>query len=233
MAFDWFKRLLKKQQYNQALDLSKQTFNQTNTQANNQTSEPSSIELDKESIQLGLAAGYTGRSIYYINTTLNRIETLMPSKDWLTIELSEHFRHHEENEQRRLETIITALNSLHSISLEAPEPLKTKLLDKINLTESNLGLSNRMKELIQIIKLYGEINYSDLAQKMNLTESGLRSLLVMTLRRTNEIEKFERDNRKWLRYNQNTALNIQTSTNQSTYQPNNQTNNQAESTNLV
>jgi len=215
MAFDWFKRLFKHsstQTRTQALDLSTQARTQTSTHARTEPYEPTSIELDKESVQLGLAAGFTGRSIYDINTTLNRIETLMPSKDWLTIELSEHFRYHEENEQRRLEIIITALNSLHSISLEAPEPIKTKLLDKINKTEGSLGLSNRMKELVQVVKYYGEVNYSDLAQKMNLTESGLRSLLTMTLRRTSELEKFDRDNRKWLRYKQYDALSTQTRT---------------------
>lgn len=212
MAFDWFKRLLKHQASTQALDSSKQASTQTSTHASAQTYESSSIDLDKESVQLGLAAGYTGRSIHDINSSLNRIETLMPSKDWITIELSEHFHHHEDNEQHRLETILTALNSLHSISLEAPEPVKTKLLDKLHTTESSLGLSNRMKELIQVIKLYGEVNYSDLAQKMNLTESGLRSLLVMTLRRTDEIEKFEKDNRKWLRYKKSSASSVQAST---------------------
>ena len=147
----------------------------------------------------------------------------MPSKDWLTIELSEYFHHHEENEQRRLETIITALNSLHSISLEAPEPIKAKLLDKINKTESSLGLSSRMKELIQVVQYYGEVNYFDLAQKMNLTESGLRSLLTMTIRRTSELEKFDRDNRKWLRYKSDGALSTQARTQAFENQPNNQT----------
>ena len=226
MAFDWFKRLIKHsstQARTQALDLNNQASTQTSTHARTEPYEPSSIELNKESVQLGLAAGFTGRSIYDINTTLNRIETLMPSKDWLTIELSEHFRHHEENEQRRLETIITALNSIHSISLEAPEPLKTKLLDRISKAEGNLGLSNRMRELIQMVKYYKEVNYSDLAQKMNLTESGLRSLLTMTLRRTNEIEKFERDNRKWLKYKQDSALSTQSSVQTSEHQLDNQT----------
>jgi hypothetical protein len=58
---------------------------------------------------------------------------------------------------------------------------------------------------------------------MNLTESGLRSLLTMTLRRTNEIEKFERDNRKWLKYKQDSALSTQSSVQTSEHQLDNQT----------
>ncbi|MDD1778009.1 MAG: hypothetical protein LUQ65_07540 [Candidatus Helarchaeota archaeon] len=210
MAFDWLKRVLKIQTRTHALDSSTQANTHALTHARTQTYETSSIDLDKESVQLGLAAGFTGRSIHDIDTSLNRIETLMTSKDWMTVQLDEHFRQHEENEQRRLETIINALNSLHSISLEAPEPLKTRLLDKITAAETHLGLSNRMKELIQLVKYYGEVNYFDLAHKMNITESGLRSLLTMTLRRTNEIEKFERDNRKWLKFKQSSdALSTQ------------------------
>ena len=232
MAFNWFKRLLKNQSSTQALDLNTQTLKQTSTHASTQADKPvsidsesekSSIGFEKESLQLGLAAGYTGRSIHDIHSSLARIETLMPSKDWMLIQLDEHFREHEENEKRRLETLLHALNSLHSISLEAPEPVKTKLLDKITVAESSLGLSNRMKELVQIVKYYNEINYFDLAQKMNLTESGLRSLLTMTFRRTSELEKFDRDNRKWLRYKQNGALSVQTSVPTTENQPSTQT----------
>jgi hypothetical protein len=213
MAFDWLKRVLKIQTRTHALDSNTQANTHALTHARTQTYETDSIDLDKESVQLGLAAGFTGRSIHDIDTSLNRIEALMTSKDWMTVQLDEHFRQHEENEQHRLETIINALNSLHSISLEAPEPLKTRLLDKITATETHLGLSNRMKELIQLVKYYGEVNYFDLAHKMNITESGLRSLLTMTLRRTNEIEKFERDNRKWLRFKQSRdALSTQART---------------------
>ena len=213
MVLDWFKRLLKK---NQALDLSKQTNTQTNEQA--------SLEFDKESIQLGLAAGYTGRTIHDINSALNRIETIMPSKDWLLIQFEEHFRRHEENEQRRLEALLTALNSLRSISLEAPEPFKTKILDEIKIIESSLELSKRMKELIQLVKYSGEATYADLAKKMGITQSAFRSLLSMTMLRTNELEKIERNNKKYLRHNKQTsASSVQIDQNQSNEQTNTQT----------
>lgn len=214
MAFNWFKRLFKQsstQSRTQALTQALDSINQTNTHALTHAPEDS-IELEKESLHLGLAAGYTGRSIHDINSSLSRIENLMPSKDWLVIQLDEHFRNHESNEQRRFEAVVNALNSMHSISLEAPEPIKTQLLDKITDAETSLGLSNRMKELVQLVRHYGEVNYFELAQKMDLTESGLRSLLAMTIRRTSEIEKFDKDNRKWLRYKQTSSSSTQSRT---------------------
>jgi len=216
MVFDWFKRLFKNKQALVSIQTNKQTNTQTNEQALTTESaiEPP-IELEKESIQLGIAGGLTGRFIHDIDKTLNRIETLMPSKDWLTIKLHEQFSQHEQNEQKRFETMVNALNTLHSISIEAPEPVKTRLIEEIHTVESRLGLSKRMKELIQLLKYSGEASYSDLAKKMDLTESGFRSLLAMTLTRTSEIEKFERDNRKWLRckqaYKQTGNSNVQTS----------------------
>jgi len=212
MVFEWFKRLFKN---NQALDSS--------GQASTQTNEQSSIEFDKESVQLGIAAGYTGRSIHDINSTLNRIETVMPSKDWLTMQLSDHFRNHEESEQRRFETLVNALSSLHSISLEVPEPIKTRLLDKINLAEQNLGLSDRMKELVQLVRYSGEASYKDLTQKMGLTDSGFRSLLSMTMKRTIELEKFERNNKSYLRYRSHEVQSIkQTNAENAENKPTNQ-----------
>lgn len=198
MAFEWFKRLFKK---GQTLDLLKQT--------NEQTNEQTSIELEKESLQLGLAAGYTSRFIQDIHTTLNRIETLIPTKDWLSIQFDNHFKRHEENEEHRLETILHALNSLHNISSKIPEPLRSTVEEQVNVVETQLPLSKRMQTLIQLVKNVGEAPYSDLANQLKLTDSGFRSLLAMTLRRTNSLEKFERDNRKWLRFRKTNSLNEQ------------------------
>ena len=222
MAFRWFKRLFKTQSNTQALD-SNQSLNHSITQTNTQTTSSSEpIEIEKESLQLGVAAGYTGRFIQDIHTTLNRIETLMPSKDWLVTQLREQFSQHEENEQKRFETLANALNTIHSISIEAPEPVRAKLLDTLSTAESKLGLSNRMKELVQLVKYSGKINYPDLAKKMNLTESGFRSLLSMTLRRTDEVEKFEQNNRKWVRYKKSNASSVQSSVNPDQNQSNEQ-----------
>ncbi|MBI2543002.1 MAG: hypothetical protein HYW24_02345 [Candidatus Aenigmarchaeota archaeon] len=223
MVLDWFKRLIKKQTSGQALDSINQTNKQADKQTNTQTSEYSSLEFDKESVQLGLAAGYTGRSIHDINTTLNRIETLMPSKDWLLIQFEEHFHRHEENEQRRLEIVLKALNSLHLLSSQAPEPLKTKMLDQIKVVETNLELSRRMTELVQLVKYSGEATYKDLAAKMGITPSAFRSMLSLAMQRTNELEKIIRGNKKYLKYrNSSTASSVQTDTNNEQNQSNEQ-----------
>ncbi len=186
MIFDAFKRLFR------------QTDKQTDVQ-NNESSVPA--EIQKDSLQLGFAAGYTGRSIHDINSSLNRIETMMPSKDWLVIELEKQSKQLEEGSQRRFQATIEALGSLRFLSGQAPEPLKTQLLDKIEVIESRYAPSGRMKELIQLVKLAGEASFKDFAKKMDLSDSGFRTMVMMTLPRTNEIEKFNKGGKeRWLRY---------------------------------
>ena len=104
MVFGWFKRLKKNQALEQTLDVLEQTNERTNERTDNMHQEPST-ELHKESIQLGLAAGYTGRSIHDINSSLNRIESILPSKEWLLLQLGEHFDKHEQKEQKRTELL--------------------------------------------------------------------------------------------------------------------------------
>lgn len=208
MAFEWFKRL----------------FRQTDKQTDVQTGELTPSDLEKESLQLGFAAGYTGRSIHDINAALNRIEAILPNKDWLLIQFEELLRRQEESEQKRLEIILEALNSLRSLSAQAPEPLKGRLLDKISLVESKFEPSRRMKELIQLVKLTGQASFKDLAEKMNLSGSGLRSLVMMTLPRTNELEKFTVGKERWLRYKSSSVLDVQTDTQNTTNEQTNKEN---------
>jgi len=208
MVFEWFKRL----------------FKQTDKQTDVQTGELTPSGLEKESLQLGFAAGYTGRSIHDINAALNRIEAILPNKDWLLIQFEELLRRQEESEQKRLEIILEALNSLRSLSAQAPEPLKGRLLDKISLVESKFEPSRRMKELIQLVKLTGQASFKDLAEKMNLSGSGLRSLVMMTLPRTNELEKFTVGKERWLRYKSSSVLDVQTDTQNTTNEQTNKEN---------
>ncbi len=205
-------------------DVFKRLFKQTNKQTDEQLKDVSDLvpsELEKDSLQLGFAAGYTGRSIHDINSTLGRIETMMPSKDWLVIELEKQSNQLEEGAQRRFQATIEALNSLRSLSGQAPEPLKTQLLDKIDVIESRYAPSDRMKELIQLVKLKGEASFKDLAKMMDLTDSGFRSMVMLTLPRTNEIEKFDKGTKeKWLRYKR---PNVQTDASNTENQSINQT----------
>jgi predicted ArsR family transcriptional regulator len=57
-----------------------------------------------------------------------------------------------------------------------------------------------MISLISIAKEQGEISYTDLANKLNITEDALRGLLANTMKRTNKIERFAKDGRGWVRF---------------------------------
>lgn len=203
MVFNWFNKIFRKKTFE----------NFSNKQTDKQTNELLHPELEKESLQLGFAAGYTGRSIHDINAALNRIEAMMPTKDWLLIQFEKQFRHHEENEERRLQTILKALESLRSLSQQAPQPLKQALIKQIDTIENKYKPSKKMLELIQLVKAYGEASFADLAEKMGLSSSGFRNLVWMTLRRTDELETFtkkEDSKRKWLRYKSKTVSDVQT-----------------------
>jgi len=165
------------------------------------------VELQKDSLQLGIAAGYTGRSLREIESSLIRIESQMSSKDWFltqfedrTPELINLFKIHEENAQRRFESIQNILISLQKSAVNAPEPLKAELIQKISSIERQLPLTSKMKELLQIVNQYNEISYDELASKLNISVSALRGLLANVMKRTNEIERFDKNRKGWARY---------------------------------
>ena len=93
-----FKEALKKKSINQSL-------NQSITQSEVEVIEPASnteyIRIQKDALELGLAAGYAGRSLHNIESTLERMESLMVTKDWMTGKLDEITNSHESNEQKR------------------------------------------------------------------------------------------------------------------------------------
>lgn len=169
--------------------------------------ETSSIELQKDSIQLGLAAGYTGRTLKEIESSLTRIESQVVTKDWFlsqfedrTPELLDLFRKHDENEQKRFEAIQTLLISLQQVAEKAPEPVRTELFQEIDAIEHQLPLTPKMNELLSIVKNSKEISYDDLHTKLNITVSALRGLLANMTKRTIQIERFEKDSKGWVRY---------------------------------
>jgi hypothetical protein len=172
-------------------------------------SEP--IEIEKESLQIGIAAGYTGRALKEIEASLNRIETQMISKDWflskfelplLTInEIKEILKQHDENTAKRFGIIQNLLESLKKTAEISPEPIKTELITQIEKIESQLPLTPKMEEVLAIIKECKEISYRDLVQRLGWKDtSGLRGLLSNMVKRTNEIERFEKDGQGWVRY---------------------------------
>jgi len=189
-------------QFNQSI---KEEFNKDMSIVKTRPEPP--IELQKESLQLGIAAGYTGKSLKEIELSLARIESQIITKDWFSLqfreqllELIEITKRHEENEQERFNAMQTSLNSLRGVSQGAPEPLKTQLFTHIKAVESQLPLTSKMQDLLDIAKELKEVSYTNLAEKLGISESALRSLLTLTTRRTNKIERFKKNGRGFIRY---------------------------------
>jgi hypothetical protein len=171
------------------------------------------VEIEQSSFKLGLASGYTGRSIRSIEDSLNRIESQMVTRDWFNVEfedktpvlmeellkLHEEMRIHDENEQKRLEIIQNILEKMKNIANIAPNEVKFSLLDQIKAVESQLPLTKKMEELISVVKTVGQISYDDLAIKLNISVSALRGLLSNAIQRTTKIERFMVDGKGWVR----------------------------------
>jgi len=175
------------------------------TTKTSEISEP--IELQKDSLRLGIAAGYTSRAIKEIESSLIRIESNMVTRDWFTNqfedrtpELIDILKKHDENMQKRFESIENSLDLLKKIAEKAPEPIKTELLGGIRAIKIQLPLTSKMKQLISIVREAKEISYEDLRLKLGITRSALRGLLSNTLKRTSEIERFNINGRGWVRY---------------------------------
>jgi len=166
------------------------------------------IELQKDSLELGMAAGYAGRSLKEIETSISRIETFMVSKDWFTNQFGPQLRTiydsihvHDENTARKLEMIEFMIQSLEKTAKRAPEPFKTELLNQIETLESQIRTPTRkMQKLVELVKSRGELSYSELAAGLEISESALRGLLSNTVRRTNNIKRVSRDGKGFVKY---------------------------------
>jgi hypothetical protein len=194
-----------------------ESINHSINQSLNQ-SELQPIELERESLQLGLAAGYTGRSIKEIESSLVRIESQMTSKEWFIaqfgdpkklIELLESVRDilkaHDDLTMKHFEIIESSLSSLQGIAKRAPEPIRTEMLSQINVIESQLPLTPKMRQLEEVVKDVGEISYTELANRLGITESALRGFLTQCIRRGVRIQRFEKLGKGWVRFVQNSA----------------------------
>jgi len=164
------------------------------------------IPMHKESLELGLAAGYAGKSLKEMEASLSRIETQLVTKDWFantfedkTPDLIETIKKHEENDQRRFELMQNMLNSLKITSNQAFDTPKIDTFSR-KIIEVQLSLTPKMQELVTSVKERGEMSYKDLAQKLLISEDALRGLLSNTTRRTKTIQRFEKDNKGWVRF---------------------------------
>jgi len=178
------------------------------------------IELQKDSLELGMAAGYAGRSLKEIESSMYRIETLMASKEWFTTQFGSQLRAiydsirvHDENTARKLGMIEFLIQSLEKTAKRAPEPLKTELLEQIETLESQVRTPTRkMQKLVEIVKAHGEISYTELAAGLEISESALRGLLSNTVRRTSSVTRVSKGGKKLVKYvGQNAAASNQPS----------------------
>lgn len=172
-----------------------------------------SITLEKDSLKLGVAAGYISRYLIDIEDSLKRLESMMTSKDWIMInilpkldqtisaiqQLKEIISKHEANEEKRFEIIYDSINKLRSIQPTLPEKSQNIISETIeNLKRASL--TPKMEEILRIVKEKGEISYLELSEKMNITIDSLRGILSKMCKITDEIERFEKEGKGWVRY---------------------------------
>ena len=198
---NWLKRLLRvKSITNQSITPSYKEFPTSEyplPPAELSEPSPSTIQLEKDSLQLGIAAGYTGRSIRDIDSSLNRIESQMVTKDWLAIKLEEAIKTHETHEEHRFQAIEATLSSLIRYFDSLPAQMR---IETIKEALTSMQLTNKMQQLIKVVEGAGEISYADLALRLNISQDALRGLLSRVVRRTNQIQRVERRNKGWVRF---------------------------------
>ena len=181
-----------------------------------ESAKKSSIDLEKESLKLGMAAGFAGRAIINIEDTLSRLESMVTTKDWINpkIEkildlldsLKDIISKHEENQQKRFETILDSISKISTEAKKIPEPERTKILTEVERIKK-ASLTPKMRQLIDVVRSAGEISYSELSQRLKISQDALRGLLSRTVKLTDKIERFERENKGWVRFKSNQSIN--------------------------
>ena len=174
--------------------------------------EKPTISIDKESLKVGMAAGYISRSLISIEDGIERIENSIPSKEWITmnlvpkieqvqqaiINIREILMDHERNEEKRFEVLLEAINKLKTMAPSLPEPIKTEILSTAASLKS-AALTPKMQQILDILKERREISYQELAERLGITTDGLRGILSRMVKVCDEIERFEKDGKGWIR----------------------------------
>ena len=117
MAFGFIKRIFKKKpsqnSINQSItsiNQSLQSINQSEDSINQsldqkKSSDNEDITLQKDSLGVGIAAGYATHSLRTIEASIDRLETLVVTKEWLTSNFNNLIADHDSNEQNRFENL--------------------------------------------------------------------------------------------------------------------------------
>ncbi len=106
----------------------------------------------------------------------------MATKDWVELKLREQFD----------KIVETLKGNLPPAADQIPEPVQP--------FQSRLPLTPRMEEVLIAVKELGQVNYDDLAIRLNMNVDELRSLLSIMTRRTDKLERFRIGRRGWIRY---------------------------------
>ena len=163
-----------------------------------------SLQIDKESLKLGFAAGYTGRALRTIEDSLIRIESLMPTKEQLEAQIEKvlsAIEKHDQSVLERFEAIRIALDRLESLSSKVPQPLKSEIFTEIQKIREKIQLTPRMEKIVAIIKERKEISYKELASLLGYkSESTVRGLLSQIAKQVKCIQRFTKDGKGWVKY---------------------------------
>ena len=215
MVFDWFKRLIQKKLINQSDEsINQSLINQSITQSGVEAD----IRLQKDALELGLAAGYAGHSLKSIEGSLERLESMTLTKQWAEAYLLPLLKSIDDNEQKRFETLLSVLNHLRDASYKMPRDVQLALEKPIHEIEKEVSKSPKLtpqtQKLFSILKEVGEISYSDLYKRMGMeSEDGLRGFIsVVNKKFPDKIDRFEKEGRKkWVRLKrvQNDSISTQ------------------------
>lgn len=205
--FGWIKRLFKRSEALQSASNDLTSLQSDSQALENQSlqsdlnisdvgqAESKPIEIEKDSLHLGIAAGYTGRVLRDIEASLIRIETQMVTKDWMTLQVKDDL-------ERRLETIQEALSGISGVAATLPSYEKAKIMGKVQSIESNLPLTPQMQRIMATLELNKEISYDELAAKLGIQVSALRGLLSQMTKRTQKVLRIEKEGKGWVKLNE-------------------------------
>ena len=151
------------------------------------------IEIEKDSLQLGIAAGFTGRSLRNIEDSLVRIEAQMVTKDWMELTVKADLA-------SMLVRIQSSLDSIAGSASGLPPAMRQNIMSQVERIRAELQPTSRMMDIITAVREAKELSYEDLAAKVGIEVPSLRGLLSQMAKRTSLIERFERGNKGWVRY---------------------------------
>lgn len=172
------------------------------------------LEEKERELPTGIIIGYTSKTLKNIEDGILRLEKSLPDKEWLKGELNEYFTkvieslkialkaidEHESRSNLRYESIESALNRIEEIASSLKESSqKEQIIKEVAEIRRNIPLSPRMQEILEMLKEKKEMSYEEIAQSIGISVSALRGLLSEMCRRTDMVERFEKDGKGWLR----------------------------------